>query len=210
MTTDDMNRIKNILLADDDPLACRVTADTLRKWGYVVDVCSDGVQALEFLTSISEPTLALLDWMMPGKTGVDVCREIRAIQKSEPLYLILLPARDNSDDIVTGLEAGADDYITKPFDQKELKARVDVGLRVLALEASLEYRVKVLEAALDQVEQLEGLLPICLYCKKIRSDTDYWQQVDHYLTERSHIKFSHGICPDCYEKVIKEQLGDDE
>ncbi|MDB5390675.1 MAG: copR, partial [Planctomycetaceae bacterium] len=99
-----------------------------------------------------------------------------------------------------------DDYLTKPFNQRELQARLQVGLRTLALQKNLTDRVSELEEALSRVRQLQGLLPICCYCKKIRDDQNYWQQVDVYLSTRTDARFSHGICPQCMEAVVLKEL----
>src|SRR5207237_6416573 len=107
--------------------------------------------------------------------------------------------------IVTGLTAGADDYIVKPFQRDELHARVRVGERLLELQATLADRVKELEAALARVKLLHGLLPICSYCKKVRDDQNYWQQVESYISAHSGVQFSHGICPGCYESLMKKE-----
>jgi DNA-binding response OmpR family regulator len=110
------------------------------------------------------------------------------------------------EDIVAGLAAGADDYITKPFDIQELRARVQVGLRIVELQESLSVRIKELEDALAQVKQLRGLLPICSYCKKIRDDQNYWQKVESYLSQHSEARVSHSVCPECYEQIVKPEL----
>jgi DNA-binding response OmpR family regulator len=108
--------------------------------------------------------------------------------------------------VVAGLQAGGDDYVTKPFDREELHARVKVGLRILQLQMNLADRVRELEEALASVKQLQGLLPICSYCKKIRDDQNYWQQVEGYISEHSGAVFSHGICPECYDKFVRPEL----
>jgi DNA-binding response OmpR family regulator len=117
---------------------------------------------------------------------------------------MLLTSRSARSDLVAGLEAGADDYLVKPFDLGELRARVHVGMRVATLQERLADRVAELQAALASVKQLSGLLPICSYCKRIRSDKDYWEQVDSYVAHHSEAQFSHGICPTCYTKVMEE------
>src|SRR5207249_755847 len=117
--------------------------------------------------------------------------------------------RGHRDDVVTGLESGADDYLTKPVDRAELRARLQAGRRVVELQASLAARVRELESALARVKQLQRLLPICCYCKKVRGDENYWQQVESYLAEHADMRFSHGICPECYEAVVRPQFGDE-
>src|SRR5205823_6467310 len=126
----------------------------------------------------------------------------------EQTYLILLTAREAKEDIVVGLLNGANDYVTKPFDRNELEARLQVGRRVLELQHSLATQVRELEEALCQVKLLQGLLPMCCYCKKIRDDNNYWQQLEHYLSEHSDARFSHGICPECWENKVEPQLAE--
>ncbi|PYV91799.1 MAG: response regulator, partial [Acidobacteria bacterium] len=121
-------------------------------------------------------------------------------------YIILLTAKERSQDIVAGLQAGADDYLTKPFDLEELRARMQAGLRISELQDSLAERVRELEDALSRVRILQGLLPICSYCKKIRDDSNYWQQIENYVTAHSGAQFSHSVCPQCYEEIVKPQL----
>jgi DNA-binding response OmpR family regulator len=118
--------------------------------------------------------------------------------------VILLTGRDSSPDRVTGLEAGADDYLVKPFDIHELRARVNIGIRTVSLQRELTAKIAALEETIANVKQLKGLLPICSYCKKIRKDQDYWQQLEGYISENSDAQFSHGVCPGCYAHAVRE------
>ena len=195
-----------ILIAEDDRVSRRLLEARLQKDGHEVVLAEDGAQAWAALEKDPAIPLAILDWMMPGLNGPEICQRLRQHQTDQPTYLILLTSRDTREDIVTGLQAGANDYVTKPLDFDELRARVQVGERVVHLQKALAERVKQLEEALVNVKMLQGLLPICLYCKKIRDDQNYWQQVDKYVSEHSEVRFSHGICPDCYEKVVKPEL----
>jgi CheY-like chemotaxis protein len=179
-----------VLIADDDRMTTVMLARALERWGYEVAVAHDGTAAWAHISGSAPPALAILDWMMPGLDGLALCRRIRDASLPTPMYVILLTSRSSREDLVAGLEAGADDYLTKPFDPEELRARVHVGERTLALIAS--------------IKRLTGLLPICAYCKRIRSDKNYWSQVEHYITEHTDARFSHGICPDCYQKVRAE------
>jgi response regulator RpfG family c-di-GMP phosphodiesterase len=138
--------------------------------------------------------------------GVEVCRRVRARNRKQPTYLILLTAKSGQEDLVAGLRAGADDYVVKPFEREELHARLQVGLRIVALQRALADRVAELEDALARVKQLHGMLPICCYCKRIRDDQNYWQQVEAYIAAHADVQFSHGICPACFEGVVKPQL----
>ena len=193
-----------VLVAEDDRIASTILAQTLRRWNLDVTVVADGGAAWRYLQSSSVPTLAILDWMMPEIDGADVCRRVRRDMPLANMYLVLLTSLESRSYIIAGLEAGADDYLVNPFDPDELRARVNVGLRVLGLQEKLADRVSQLQVALDNVKQLHGLLPICSYCKRIRGDDEYWQQVESYIAERSDAQFSHSICPPCYAKLEKE------
>lgn len=195
-----------ILIAEDDRVSRFVLEAKLKSWGYEVSVAVEDREALSILQGESAPALAILDWMMPVMDGVNVTREIRKGQLHTQPYIILLTAKSEKADIITALEAGADDYLTKPFDAGELRARLQVGVRIVGLQRGLSARVVELEDALSNIKQLEGMLPICSYCKKIRGDTNYWQKVEDYISEHSRARFSHGICPDCYGSVVKPQL----
>ncbi|PYQ94258.1 MAG: response regulator [Acidobacteria bacterium] len=193
-----------VLVAEDDRVTGEILARTLERWGYEASVVRDGRDAWEHLRGEVAPTLAILDWMMPHMDGPDICRHVRAELPLANMYLLLVTAREARGDIVAGLNAGADDYIVKPFDPEELRARVAVGIRVLTLQQKLAERVAELETALSNVKQLRGLLPICSYCKRIRGDDQYWQQVEGYISEHSDAQFSHGICPSCFATISAE------
>jgi len=193
-----------VVIAEDDRVAAEILTRTLRRWKFDPTVTANGADAWEQLRSAGGPTLAILDWMMPALDGPEVCRLVRRELPLANVYVILVTARETRGDIVVGLDAGADDYVIKPFDVEELRARIAVGLRVLTLQERLAERVEELQAALSNVKRLHGLLPICSYCKRIRGDDQYWQQVEGYIAEHSDAQFSHGICPTCYVAVSAE------
>ncbi len=195
-----------ILIAEDDAVSRRVLEATLARWGFEVTTTTNGTEAWEALAAGDAPRLAILDWMMPEIDGLEICRRARQRPGAGPLHIILLTARGRKEDVIAGLQAGADDYVTKPFDHEELRARVQVGVRLIELQSMLADRVVELEEALARVRQLRGLLPICSYCKKVRDDQNYWQQVEQYVSTHADVKFSHGICPDCYREVVEPQL----
>src|SRR6202049_3379548 len=126
-----------ILIADDESVSRRMLQGLLTKWGYEVVSVEDGKAAWEQLNGPDAPRIALLDWMMPGRNGADVCGEMRAPRPVPYTYILLLTAKDAKESVVEGLESGADDYLTKPFHPQELKARLRVGLRLLNLEDTL-------------------------------------------------------------------------
>ena len=195
-----------VLVADDEVVTRRILESTLRDWEYEVSAAASGDEALGILENGPRPDIALLDWMMPEKEGPEVCRIIRTRPQTVPIYIILLTSLGGRQNIIQGLQAGADDYITKPFDRDELRARLGVGRRMVELQRNLADRVQQLEEALGRVKQLQGLVPICSYCKKIRNDSNYWQHLETYLSEYSGAQFSHGICPECYESIVKPEL----
>ena len=193
-----------ILIADDDAISLRLLEYMVDKWGHEVVSAGDGIEAFRHLKSEGAPKLAILDWVMPGMEGVEVCRKVRQIQTSEPPYIILLTALDRKTDVVTGLEAGADDYVIKPYHESELRVRLDVGLRVIRLREALAERVRELQDALDHVNVLRGILPICMHCHKIRTDEQSWEKIDAYLTEHTDADLSHSICPECLDKYYPD------
>ena len=194
-----------VLIADDDAALRHGLGVQLERWGYEPVVCEDGAKARAVINGPAPPPMAILDRSMPGGDGIDLCREIRANPQLQTMYVVLLTAHDTRDELVAGLDGGADEYITKPFDWGVLRARIKTGARIATLQQSLEQRIRQLQEALDMVKQLSGLLPICSYCKRIRRDNDdRWQQLETYLSEHSEAEFSHGICPECMERAKKE------
>jgi phosphoserine phosphatase RsbU/P len=191
------------LIADDDIVTAAAISASVSGWGFEVVVAHDGHGALDQLRADPSPALAIIDWEMPGLDGPEICRRIRADAR-ERLYVLLLTARSSPADVVEGLEAGADDYLVKPVNLSELRARLHVGVRVVTLQERLSNKVAELQATLDKVRQLRGLLPICSYCKRIRNDENYWERVEVYVTEHSDAKFTHGICPSCLDAVKAE------
>ncbi|HTD87961.1 MAG TPA: response regulator [Candidatus Binatia bacterium] len=193
-----------VLIADDDPVSRRLLQASVEKWGYNADTVVDGAAAWESMQDAQPPQLLILDWLMPRVDGLELCRRARAMKSLQSAYIILLTSRATKSDIVTGLESGADDYITKPFDPGELRARVHVGKRVIDLQTALADRLHHLEEAMARVKQLQGLLPICCYCKKVRDDKNYWHQVENYVARHIEVRFSHGVCPDCMDRLRKD------
>ena len=141
------------LIADDDRVATTLLARVLKRWGFEVWVVNDGVAAWEHLVGHS-PALAIVDWMMPGLDGPDLCRRIRSDPRLAGMHVILLTGRSGQADIVAGLDAGADDYVVKPFQVEELRARVQVGVRVIQLKERLAAEVERLQVARDDLEHL--------------------------------------------------------
>jgi diguanylate cyclase (GGDEF)-like protein/PAS domain S-box-containing protein len=147
-----------ILIAEDEAISRRMLESTLTKWGYEVVMVADGTQAWSVLQNEDAPALAILDVMMPGIDGIEVCRKLRQLPQHVPVYVILLTAKSAKENVIAGLEAGADDYIAKPFHRDELRARIEVGTRVLKLQRSLADHVVELNAALAERERAEKSL----------------------------------------------------
>jgi len=197
-----------VLVAEDDAVSRRLLEVLLQRWGYEVVTCNDGQHAWQELQEADPPRLLVLDWMMPGIDGLELCRRLRRQHDEDYFYIVILTAREELADIVTGLDAGADDYITKPFDQSELRSRLRAGERILRLKDELAGKVRELEQALEHVKQLQGIIPICMHCHRIRDEKQIWHRLEQYLHDHSGAVFSHALCDDCMKKYYPQ--GDDE
>jgi DNA-binding response OmpR family regulator len=194
----------HILIAEDDSTSRLVLSGVLRKRGYEITETVNGSEAWLAMQKEEAPSLAIIDWMMPEINGLELIRLIREQNTNRPPYIIMLTTRGEKEDIISGLEAGANDYLAKPFDPNELCARIEVGRRVLELQDLLATKVEALNLALEQIKTLRGIVPICSHCKKIRDDSGYWNQVEVYIRNHTEAEFSHGICPDCAVKFYLE------
>jgi DNA-binding response OmpR family regulator len=181
-----------ILAVEDDAVARAVLRKALYRLEHDVIEAGDGEAAWALMQQ--EPVRVVVsDWMMPIVDGLELCRRIRAQPSKEYIYFILLTSNDATEENRrAAADAGVDDFLTKPLDLTELWTRLRVAERLLRFTT--------------QVRQLEELLPICSYCKKIRDDQNYWQQMEGYINQRTGSEFSHSICPDCYTSVIVPQL----
>jgi sigma-B regulation protein RsbU (phosphoserine phosphatase) len=198
-----------ILIVEDDRSTALMLSSLIASWGFEVVSVGDGRSALEAFERESGPQLFLLDWMLPDMDGLDICRKIRRSGDGTPTsYIILLTSKNGPADLITGLDAGADEYLVKPINPEELRARLNAGARILNLQQGLSDKILELEDALKSVRMLTGLLPICAYCKSIRDDSNYWHRVEEYVTDHSDAQFSHGICPKCLPKVALEMAAD--
>lgn len=193
-----------ILIAEDDPISRKLLCTILSRQKYQIISAQNGIETWQAIQSYGAPLVIILDWMLPDIEGIEICQRVRTHYPNEPFHIILLTAYGKQEDVVKGFQYGADDYICKPFDIQELQARVYVGVRVIQLQTDLAHKIQELEKANSQVKKLQGLIPICSYCKKIRDDKNYWHQLERYISEHTDAIFSHGVCPECYKKFMDE------
>ena len=193
-----------ILIAEDDPSSRSMLSAMLRKAGYDVVETQDGEEVWEQLQMPDAPKLVILDWLMPKMDGLEVLRRIRGVQTDRPPYILMLTVKTAKTEIIEGLRAGANDYVTKPFDMGELSARIEVGRLMIETQDALAAKIEELHRALNEIRILRGIVPICAGCKKIRDDQGYWKQVEVYLQEHTEAEFSHGLCPDCKKRLYTD------
>jgi CheY-like chemotaxis protein len=177
-----------ILIAEDDPVSVKILQFTLEHYGHEVVAAASGTEAWEAFDR--DPVRVIVsDWMMPGFDGLELCQKVRQRPKTDYTYFILLTAINTGrDNLRKAMDAGIDDFLSKPLDREAIFMRLRVAERIL------EYAT--------QIRQLKELIPICMYCKRVRDDTDYWDQVETYIHTHTGSQFSHGICPDCFEKKM--------
>ncbi len=193
-------------IAEEDLATRLVLEASLREWGYEPVVAAHGTEAWELLRDGGTPGLVLLDWRLPGVDGVELCRRIRDLPQEPGPYVVLLTTGAETADLTTAVDAGADAYLTKPFDAQELRARLQAGARIIRQQESLARRVRELEDTLAEARRLQGMLPICAYCKRIRNERNFWEQIEAYIAAHSGATFSHSVCPDCYDAVVRPEL----
>ncbi len=203
-----------VLIVDDSPTNLRVLVDALESAQLQTLIATDGQMALR-QTERFVPDLILLDVLMPGLDGFETCRRFKANPLTHHVPIIFMTALSDTASKMTGFEAGAVDFITKPFEHQEVLARVTTHLTLRRLQQALEEKNRQLEQknnelqeALAKVKTLRGLLPICANCKKIRDDDGYWQQVEVYIERHSEAEFSHGMCPACLQTLYPDLYGD--
>ena len=194
-----------VLCVDDDPATQVILSGIIEDAGWKPASAMNAAEARDALSANPDIQVVLLDWMLPDGSGVDLCRELKAISGAL-LYVILVTVRGAPEDVETGLDAGADDYLVKPVSPVEVRARVRSGFRAADAQRQLSDRMAQLESALKRVSNLESLLPLCMYCRRINS-SETWQSVEDYLWEHVDVKLSHGCCPDCLSKLTR-QLGE--
>ena len=175
-----------ILIAEDDFVSVKVLQLSLEREGHEVVVANNGTEAWDLFDA--DPVRVIVsDWMMPGLDGLELCKKIRQRPKTDYTYFILLTAINTGrESLRMAMQAGVDDFLSKPLDREVISMRLRVADRIL------DYT--------RQIRLLKDLLPICMYCKRIRDDGDYWQQVENYIHAHTGSNFSHGVCPDCFHR----------
>ncbi len=193
-----------LLIADDD-VFFRKLLERVLDADYQIASVQDGAEAWQIMQAPDPPRLLILDYVMPKFTGPELCRKIRSTPRLQSSYLIILTAKNDSASLVCGLHAGADDYVTKPFEVEELRARLRVGERVIDLQNTLAMQVAGLESALTREKQLQNLLPICPICRGVRTSGRYWEKLELYLNSLTNAGKKSGPCPACSESSLRAQ-----
>lgn len=195
-----------MMAVDDNPVNLQLLVEALGG-KYEIVCCTESHEVIN-LVEKCRPELILLDIQMPGMSGYEVCQKLKEKEDLKDIPVIFLTAMSQLEDEIKGLEYGAVDYITKPFDMRVVKIRVNTHLELRLKSRMLQERTKQLEEALDDIRALEEIIPICMYCKKIRDDEGYWNQLESYISKKTGSNFSHGICPDCLRQHFGDEMAD--
>ncbi len=195
-----------ILLVEDDKILRKILKEEIKNhFKFEIVETERGIKAINFEKD-EEVKIVPLDWELPDIDGIRVWNFLRKINRKTYPYIIMLTGKNKKEDIILGLNQGTDDYIGKPFDLKEMIARIKVGKRTISILDVLREKIDALENSLKEINILKGLLPICSYCKSIMVDEDYWEKLEDYLLKNTEVKLSHGVCPECYSKHIEPKL----
>jgi len=186
-----------ILIAEDEYTTRLMVQVSLENWGYKVESAVDGNEAWSLMKKQEPPDIAILDWEMPEMDGIEVCLRIKELKRKNPVYVILLTGRDSQNDILQGFDAGADDYITKPFNDNELRSRVRVAERIVRIQSTLTKSLEELKMALDLVETFPDNVCVCSNCRKIEGEDASWHQLEAYVDNNNDSRFVQTICPEC-------------
>jgi DNA-binding NtrC family response regulator len=193
----------SILLIEDNAGQRKTLLDILNAKGYETFAAADGAEGLSFLQN-HPVDLVLTDLGLPDMSGIDILREVKAGYPD--IQLIILTGSATFDSAVDATNLGAFSYLLKPYDIELLLLNIQRANEKRQAEEDRERLIQELKNALAQVKQLQGILSICMYCKKIKVDEDSWQQLERYITEHSEADFSHCICPECAIKVDEEAM----
>lgn len=197
-----------ILIIDDDQNQRKTLTDIVAAKGYETLVAADGAAGLAVLQE-NPVNLVLTDLGLPDISGIDILSKVKTLYPD--IQVIILTGIATVDSAVEATNLGAFSYLRKPYDIDQLLLQIQRALEKQRVEEELrlsrqllEDKVTELEATLARVKQLEGILPICMYCKKIRDDKEEWQQMEEYISQHSEANFSHGLCPECYKQQLNE------
>lgn len=197
---------QSLMIVDDNPLNIQLLVEVFSN-DYDVIFASSGSEALKIIAQ-THPDLILLDIQMPGMSGYEVCTALKSDPELCDIPVIFVTAMSQHDDEINGLELGAVDFITKPFNMTIVQLRVKTHMELRLQRRINARRTAELEEALANIKTLQDILPVCMYCKKIRDDDGYWSQLDSYIREHTDSEFSHGICPDCLREHYGKELSE--
>lgn len=186
-----------ILIAEDEYTTRLMVQVSLENWGYSVSSVADGQAAWQKLRKSEALDIAIVDWEMPEIDGVELCKRVKDLKRDKPVYVILLTGRDSQHDIVQGFDAGADDYMTKPFNDDELRARVKVAERLVTSQSALAQTVEELKDALNLVDALQSVSYVCRTCNKITDEQGNWRTLKECVDNDYDFRFSQTTCNHC-------------